>query len=207
VSHPPANQPFPGPAESPDRAGPSHSPRSGAHRPRRPLWHDILPAVVVLVAVAALVFGIFQLKDSVLGSAGTSNNGPVDSGPQEPQPSAPTAPVSTTAKPSASRTPTKPATASTPTINRAVKVKVYNSTSRTGLAKGAASKLSAASWNADSAGNQHGFSGSTTVYYTKASLRLTAKAIAKDLGGYPVRESTAYGSTGVIVILASDYSS
>jgi CCR4-NOT transcriptional regulation complex NOT5 subunit len=161
---------------------------------------------VVLVAVAALVFGIFQLKDSVLGSAGTSNNRPVDAGPQDPQGSAPTAPVSTTAKPSASSTPTKPVTASTPTINRAVKVKVYNSTSRTGLAKGAASKLSAANWNADSAGNQQGFSGSTTVYYTKASLRATAKAIAKDLGGYPVRESTAYGSTGVIVILAGDYS-
>ncbi|MDP9220520.1 MAG: LytR C-terminal domain-containing protein [Actinomycetota bacterium] len=206
MSHPTANQPFPGPPQSPPRAGPSHPPRSGAHRPRRPLWHDILPAVVVLVAVAAVVFGIFQLKDSVLGSAGTSSNGPVDSGPQDPQASAPTAPVSTTPKASAS-SPSKAVTPSTPTVNRAVKVKVYNATSRTGLAKAAASKLSAANWNADSAGNQHGFSGSTTVYYTKASLRATAKAIAKDLGGYPARESTAYGSTGVIVILASDYSS
>jgi hypothetical protein len=165
---------------------------------------------VVLLAVVALVFGIFQLKDSVLGSGNTATSGPVDSGDPDPQATAPTAPVSTTAKPSASTTPTKTVTPSssttTATVDHAVRIKVYNSTSRTGLAKGAASKLSGQDWNADSAGNKS-FSGSTTVYYPKASLKATAKAIAKDLGGYPVKESTAYGSSGVVVILASDYSS
>ena len=90
-------------------------------------------------------------------------------------------------------------------INRAARVTVYNSTSRTGLAKGAASKLSGDGWRASSGGNQTGFNGSTTVYYTRPALRATAKAIAKDLGGYPVKQSTAYGSTGVIILLASDY--
>ena len=205
----PVNQPPPGPGQSTPRAGPSHSPRSGAHRPRRPLWHDILPAVVVLIAVAALVVGIFQLKDSVLGttSATSGSTGPAD---DDAVPSAPTAPVSTspTGTPSASATPTKTTpTKTAPTINRSVSVHVYNATSRTGLAKGAASKLSGAGWKASSAGNQTGFGGSTTVYYTKDSLKATAKAIAKDLGGYPTKQSTAYGGSGVIVILASDYSS
>jgi hypothetical protein len=166
---------------------------------------------VVLLAVVALVFGILQLKDSVLGSGNTASSGPVDSGDPDPQATAPTAPVATTTKPSASSTPTKTVTPSSSTtttaaINHAVKIKVYNSTSRTGLAKGAASKLSGQDWNADSAGNKT-FSGSTTVYYPKASLKATAKAIAKDLGGSAIKESTAYGSSGVVVILAGDYSS
>jgi len=159
------------------------------------------------VAVAALVVGIFQLKDSVLGttSATSGSTGPAD---DDAGPTAPTAPVSTspTGTPSATPTKTTP-TKTAPTINHAVSVHVYNATSRTGLAKGAASKLSAAGWRASSAGNQTGFGGSTTVYYTKDSLKATAKAIAKDIGGYPTKQSTAYGSSGVIVILASDYSS
>jgi cytoskeletal protein RodZ len=211
VSQPPVNQRPqrpPGPPPGAGRPGPSHPPRSGAHRPRRPLWHDILPAAVVLVAVLALVFGFYQLKDSVLGTTSNSTSDTPDTSAQDDQPNAPTAPLTTS--PSATSTASPSRTSSPPppvqTVNHDVRVKVYNATSRTGLAKGAAGKLGGAGWKASSAGNQTGFGGSTTVYYTRATLRATAKAIAKDLGGYPVKLSTAYGSSGVVVILAGDYS-
>jgi hypothetical protein len=163
-----------------------------------------VPALVVLVAVIALVIGIVVLKDSVLGSSSTSSSGPSVPGPDDNQPAAPTAPTSgPSATATASHSPSKTAA---PTVNHSVQVHVWNATSRTGLAKGAAGKLSGKGWTASSAGNQTGYTGGTTVFYAKASLKLTAKAVAKDLGGYPARLSSAYGS-GVVVILGSDYQS
>jgi hypothetical protein len=163
-----------------------------------------VPALVVLVAVAAVVIGIFALKDSVLGSSSTSTSGPSVPGDDDNQPAAPTAPTSgpsatATASPSTSRTPAA-------TVNRDVQVHVWNATSRTGLAKGAAGDLSGKGWKASSAGNQSGYTGGTAVFYAKASLKLTAKAVAKDLGGYPARLSATYGS-GVVVVLGSDFPS
>jgi LytR cell envelope-related transcriptional attenuator len=199
---PPTGPPPAGPAAVTGRAGPAHSPRSGAHRPRRPLWHEIVPGLVVLLAVTALVFAVFALKDSVLGSSSTSSSGPSGPSVQDNQPAAPTAPTS---GPSAGATASRsaPSTAA-PTVNRSVHLHVWNSTSRTGLAKGAVGKLSGKGWQASSAGNRTGYAGGTAVFYAKASLKLTAKAVATDLGGYPARLSAAYGS-GVVVILGSDY--
>lgn len=159
----------------------------------------------MFVAVLALVVGVFLLKDSVLGSSSTSGSGPSVSGDEDPQSPAPTAPASTgtpSGSPSSSATTTA---SSAPTVNKNVRVHVWNATSRSGLAAGAASKLTGKGWQASSAGNQSGYGGGTTIYYTKASLRVTAKAVAKALGGYPVKQSTAYGSTGVVVVLGSDY--
>ena len=157
--------------------------------------------LVVLVAVLALVVGVFVLKDSVLGSSSTSSSGapPADEDQQSP---APTAPGSSGATSSPSSTPTA---GSAPTVNRAARVHVWNGTSRSGLAAGAAQKLSSKGWHATSAGNRSGYAGRTTVYYPRAALRPTAKAVAAALGGAPVRLSTAYGSSGVIVVLGSDY--
>jgi hypothetical protein len=163
------------------------------------------------VAVLAVVLAFFQLKDSVLGSASTGSSGSSDPGPDDQQSAAPTAPVTTspTTKPTATSTaspssPSSSATSVAPSVNRKATVTVLNSTSRSGLAKSAAGKLSGAGWRASSGGNQS-FSGSTTVFYTQDRLKATAQAIAKDLGGYPVKQSTAYGSSGVFVILAGDY--
>jgi LytR cell envelope-related transcriptional attenuator len=163
----------------------------------------VLPALVVLLAVLALVVGVFALKDSVLGSSSTSSSGSSVPGDDDNQPAAPTAPTSTaTSTPSATATNT--AANPAPTVDHEVKVHVWNATDRTGLAKGAATKLSGQDWTADSAGNKSGYTSGTAVYYAKASLRATAKAVAKDLGGYPARLSSSYGS-GVVVILGSDY--
>lgn len=199
-----------GPSSGPDlpqgqeRGGPSHAPRSGAHRPRRPLWHDIAPTLVVLVAVIAVVIGVFAVKDSILGSSSTSSSGTTVPNDDDDQGPAPTAPTSTS--PTTSPTSSSPSsTASAPTVDKSVRVHVWNATSRSGLAAGAAQKLSGKGWKASPAGNQSGYGGSTTVYYTKASLRATAKAVAKSLGGYPVKLGTAYGSSGVVIVLGSDY--
>jgi LytR cell envelope-related transcriptional attenuator len=162
-----------------------------------------VPALVVLVAVIALVIGIFTLKDSVLGSGSTSTSGPSVPGDDDNQPAAPTAPTSTGA--TATATNSAP-TSAVPTVNRDVQVHVWNATSRTGLAKGAADKLGGNGWKASSAGNENGYTGGTAVFYAKASLKLTAKAVAKDLGGYPARLSSTYGS-GVVVVLGPDYQS
>lgn len=159
--------------------------------------------LVVLVAVAALVVSVFALKDSVLGSSSTSSSG-AGPGDEDQQSPAPTAPASTTPTTSPSSTATG---GSAPTVNKAARVHVWNGTSRSGLAAGAAQKLSGKGWNASSAGNQSGYGARTTVYYPRAALRPTAKAVARALGGYPVKESTAYGSSGVIVVLGSDYRS
>jgi hypothetical protein len=149
-----------------------------------------------------LVIGVFALKDSVLGSSSTASSGAAPPADEDQQGPAPTAPTSSTATTSPSSTATAKAT---PTVNKAARVHVWNGTGRTGLAAGAATKLSGKGWNASSAGNQSGYGGRTTVYYPRPALLPTAKAVARALGGYPVKLSTAYGSSGVIVVLGSDY--
>jgi cytoskeletal protein RodZ len=189
-----------------NRPAPGHSPRSGAHRPRRPLWHDILPLAVVAVAVIALVVGIFELKDSVLGgtSAATTSNGPSDDN-GAPAPTTPTS--SRTASATATSTAGASATTSA-TVSHSTRISVYNATSHTGLARGATTKLSGAGWTrATTGGNKTEYTGSTTVFYPSSSLRATARAVAADLGGYAVEQSTQYGSSGLTVILGSDYQS
>jgi hypothetical protein len=194
------------PAGAPDRPIATHSSRSGAHRPRRPVWHDILPLTVIALAVVALVIGIFELKDSVLGgtTGSTTSNGPVDD-PNGPAAN-PTGSGTGTGTATAGTSPTSTASATTSAVvSRSVKVGVFNATSRSGLAKGATNKLSDAGWtHATTAGNKT-FSGGTTVFYPTAGLKATAKAVAQDLGGYAVEQSSAYGSSGLTVVLGSDY--
>jgi hypothetical protein len=191
------------PAAAPDRPGATHSSRSGAHRPRRPVWHDVLPFTVIALAVVALVIGIFELKDSVFGgtTGSTTSNGPVD----DPNGPAASPTGSGTGTATAGSSPTSTAAASTAVVSRSVKVSVYNATSRSGLAKGATTKLSAAGWTHATTGGNKSFSGGTTVYYPTAGLKATAKAVAQDLGGYAVAQSSAYGSSGLTVVLGSDY--
>jgi hypothetical protein len=155
-----------------------------------------------MIAVLALLGGVFLLKDSVLGSSSTSSSGSVPPDDEDQQSAAPTAPQSSSATTSPSSTATG---SSAPTVNKNVRVHVWNGTSRSGLAAGAAQKLSGKGWSASSAGNQSGYGAKTTAYYPRAALRATAKAVARSLGGYPVKLSTAYGSSGVIVVLGSDY--
>lgn len=192
------------PPGAPGPPGATHSSRSGAHRPRRPVWHDLLPLTVIALAVVALVIGIFELKDSVLGgtSGSTTNNGPLDD-PNGPAAS-PTGSGTRTATASTSPTSTASATTSL-VVSHSVKVSVFNATSRSGLAKGATTKLSGAGWTHATTGGNKTYSGATTVFYPTADLKATAKAIAQDLGGYAVEQSSAYGSSGLTVLLGSDY--
>jgi LytR cell envelope-related transcriptional attenuator len=191
------------PPGAPDRLSATHSSRSGAHRPRRPVWHDLLPLTVIALAVVALAIGIFELKDSVLGgtSGATTGNGPVDD-PNGPAAN-PTGSATQTAP--ASPSPTSTASATSAVVSHSVKVSIFNATSRSGLAKGATTKLSDAGWTHATTGGNKTYSGATTVFYPTAGLKATAKAVAQDLGGYAVEQSSAYGSAGLTVLLGSDY--
>jgi hypothetical protein len=164
----------------------------------------VLPFTVIALAVVALVIGIFELKDSVLGgtSGSTTSNGPVDD-PNGPA-ATPTGPGTGTATAGTSPTSTAVATTSA-VVSHSVKVSVFNATGRGGLAKGATSKLSGAGWTHATTGGNKTFSGGTTVFYPTAGLKATAKAVAQDLGGYAVQQSSAYGSSGLTVVLGSDY--
>jgi cytoskeletal protein RodZ len=215
VSYPSNPGPPVAPQSSPTApAGPSHTPRSGAHRPSRPLWQDLLPIIVVVVAVIALVIAVFQIQGSLFGSSSGTSSTVSDPGADDPgQGNAPTAPTSTTkttkgtASPTTSKTsPSSPTTTSSP-VDHGVSIKVYNSTSRTGLAKGAAGKLVSAGWSHAGSGGNKTFSGNTTVFYPSSSQAATAKAIAKSLGGYAVQQSSAYGSSSITVILSGDFQS
>jgi hypothetical protein len=166
----------------------------------------VLPIGVVVLAVIALAVGVYLLKDSVLGgtSAVTANNGPVDD-PNGP-PASPTGSGTRTSTPAGTTSPSVSPTATSAPVSHSIKISVFNATSRTGLAKGATSKLTAAGWtSATTGGNKTGYSGSTTVFYPTAALKATAKAVAQDLGGSAVQQSSAYGSSGLTVILGSDY--
>jgi LytR cell envelope-related transcriptional attenuator len=162
-----------------------------------------LPLTVIALAVVALVIGIFELKDSVLGgtSGSTTGNGPVDD-PNGP-PANPTGSATQTA--TASPSPTSTASATSAVVSHSVKVSIFNATSRSGLAKAATSKLSGAGWTHATTGGNKTYSGATTVFYPAAGLKATAKAVAQDLGGYAVEQSSAYGSAGLTVLLGSDY--
>jgi LytR cell envelope-related transcriptional attenuator len=174
----------------------------------------MLPVLVVVIAVLALAIGAFELKDSVLGTGSTPSSG--NAGDEDPgQGAAPTAPTSTSATSSPTTTHTSsPTSTASPSgsatsapVNHALAFRVLNATSRSGLAARATSKLKAAGWKASNGGNERRFSSPTTVYYGKASLAATAKAIAASLGGYRVHLTSTYGSNAVTVVLGSNYTS
>jgi hypothetical protein len=160
--------------------------------------------------VVALVVGIFELKDSVLGgtSAVTTSNGPSDDN-GVPAPTTASHTPSATATGTAGSSGTSSATSSaTARVSHSTRISVFNGTSRSGLARGATTKLTGAGWTrATTGGNKTSFSGSTTVFYPSSALRATARAVAADLGGYAVQQSTQYGSSGLTVVLGSDYQS
>jgi hypothetical protein len=193
--------------------GPTGAPtaqRSGAHRPRRPVWHDAVPALVVVVLLAALVFGVFELR-STFDSGTTSSSGPLPPDDDNP-PSATSTHTSTATKTHTSTSTTSPtssATTTSGTVDKGLTISVYNATSRSGLAFGAAGVLRRAGWTSKVGGNETRFTPpGTTVYYGRAALKATAQAVEQSLDGpYRIHESATYGSGAVSVVLGSDYNS
>ena len=186
--------------------------RSGAHRPHRSPLLEVLPVLLVLLAVLGVGVGVWQLNRSTASTVAASG-GPADGAGAGADPTTSAAPTATTPSATPSATPsTTPSTTSVPTstatatsggVDRAVTVSVLNATKRSGLARRAASALRAGGW-AVTTGNERGQSPPTTVFFLDTDQQATAQAIADDLGGSPaVEQSSAYRS--ITVVLGDDY--
>lgn len=178
--------------------------RSGAHRPHRSPLLEVLPVLLVLLAVLGVGVGVWQLNRSTASTVAASG-GPADGAGAGADPTTSAAPTATTPSttPSTTSVPTSTATATSGGVDRAVTVSVLNATKRSGLARRAASALRAGGW-AVTTGNERGQSPPTTVFFLDTDQQATAQAIADDLGGSPaVEQSSAYRS--ITVVLGDDY--
>lgn len=183
--------------------------RSGAHRPHRSPLLELLPILLVLLAVLGVGVGVWQLNRSTASTVAASG-GPADGAGAGTDPTTKATPTAT--KPSTTPS-TKPSTTSVPTsstttatsggVDRAAAVSVLNSTKRSGLARRAASALRADGWSVTT-GNERGQAPPTTVFYADSEQQATAQAVADDLGGSPaVEQSSDY--SGITVVLGDDY--
>jgi hypothetical protein len=172
--------------------------RSGAHRPRRSPLADVVPALLIVLAVVGVGVGVWQLERSTASSV-VGSGGPADAnGPGADATAAPTSTASPTLTPSASASPS----ASSPT-DRSVPVRVLNGTGTAGLAGRTATALRALGWTAGTGNARTGTP--TTIYYPSADRLASAQTLAADLGGSPVlQQSTRYGDR-LTLQLGPDY--
>lgn len=167
--------------------------RKGAHRspaPKGHAWRVFLGAAIAVVVLVGLGFIWVRV---------VSNNVAVN--PNDLKQS--TVPASTAAATkSATPTPTP-----TPTANRSASVVVLNGTTRAGIGRGAAAKLTPLGYQVPTPTNAPKNTVQvTTVYYTKADDKVTAEDVAKTLGATKVEESQEFASSGAIVaVLGQDY--
>lgn len=182
--------------------------RSGAHRPRRSGLVDVVPVLLVILAVLGVGAGVWQLNRASVGTEVTSR-GPIDPGVAGGGPS-PSASGTSNASAAPTSTPGASATSSAPptsgTVNHATALVVLNATTRSGLAARAAQVLRAAGWTVRTTGNYRSATPPTTVYYFEPSQQASAAAVAADLGGSPaVTQSSQFPSTAITVVLGQDY--
>ena len=182
--------------------------RSGAHRPHRSPLLEVLPVLLVLLAVLGVGVGVWQLNRSTASTVAASG-GPADGAGAGTDPTTSATPTAATpstkpsTKPSTTSVPTSTTTATSGGVDRAVAVSVLNATKRSGLARRAASALRADGWSVTT-GNERGQAPPTTVFYADSDQQATAQAIADDLGGSPaVEQSSEYRS--ITVVLGDDY--
>jgi cytoskeletal protein RodZ len=197
-----------------DPFAPAPRGRTGAHRPRRSPWRDLLPTVAVLVAVAAIGLGAWALTRSTASTIHSS--GTDDSGSQSQVTNVPTAPTTGSSggasTPASSRTSPASATSSTSSppagaVDHSIPITVLNSTRTSGLAASVASTLKGSGWTVPTTDNYRKSQPPTTVYYGDADQRATARAVADDVGGDPrVQQSSEFGSSRITVVIGSDYS-
>ncbi|WP_149203805.1 LytR C-terminal domain-containing protein [Actinotalea subterranea] len=203
---------YPHPPDEFDAADVAGGPR-GAHRRPRSRLSRWLPFLVVLVVFPALAYGIVTwLSDwEGLPGADTTTTDTTDTAEDEPA----TDDTATEETPADGAT-TEETPAAEPTVeappppvaNLATPVEVFNATSRSGLAGGAADRLEEAGFTSVEAGNWDGADLDTSVvYYPNADHVATAQAAAAALGLTAVQESAEEAPEGIVVVLAADYRS
>src|SRR4051795_8579522 len=175
--------------------------RTGGHRPRRRPGAVVLPLVIVVAA------GLVGLRLVSRGGAadGAPAAGPAASGARTPgTSSAPFSAPDPTGPPSggASASPTSATAAG----DRSAPVTVLNATRRPGLATRAATALRSAGWLVARTGNYRQPPPVTTVYYSGAQLRATARALSADLPGVQRVERSSQFGDAVTIVLGPDFS-
>ena len=178
--------------------------RRGAHRTRQSPVLAALPVLLVALAVVAVVLGATTLLGSgppQSAASGTGGDAPV-SEPTETTP-APTGTQTSTPTPSPAET--SAPSASTPAVDRTVKIKVLNATRTTGLAGKGAARLTDAGWSVSGTDNYRDGTVPTTVFYATDDLVPTAKAVAADLGTDRTKLDADLADP-ITVVLGSDFS-
>lgn len=209
--------PYPYPDDEFDAAEAQDGPR-GVHRAARSAWSRWWPFVVVLVAVPAVTVGLVLWASSWDGDVpGFGNDSPSQStqasedastDPSADQSASdgqtPADEETTQAPPAATEEPP----AATPEPVLSTPVEVLNAARVSGLAAKAGKDLEAAGFTAVTAANGTA-SGTTasTVFYASADLEPTARLVAQTLGITTVTESAARATSGVTVLLLSDFTS
>lgn len=196
-------------ADGPTRA---HAERLGAHRPRRAPLLDLLPLLVVVMLVAAVGVGVWQLASATPSTVTASGGSAERAADAAPTPSAPRT-ATTRGAPTATATGTPPSTptASGP-VDRGLPVTVLNATGRAGLAGRAATTLRSSGWTVLT-GNSGERPTTTVVYYPRQDLAASAQAVAAGLttaarvGSPPSTELTQrFGTDRITVVLGADAS-
>ena len=195
------------PADEFDAAEARGGPR-GVHRAPRSTRRRLLPFLVVLILFPLLAFGLVTWLsgwNGLPGSAGPTASGDATQATDEPVvegSETATEPPATQETPTPTVEPEPPA----PEPNLDTGVEVFNSTSRSGLASGAAELIQEAGFTAVTAGNWAGGDPETSVvYYATPDDVATAQLVAQTLGIATVEESAEQAPTGVVVVLATDY--
>ena len=190
--------------------------RRGAHRARSNPVAALVPAVLVVLAVLAVGIGTYALLSGGPGTAVVETSDPTSEPFETPVPlesteptptAAPTATAPTaTAAPTTTAPPPAPTTTAPPPVaDRSVAVTVLNSTRTAGLAARAAGALENAGWRVAGTGNHRNSTPPTTVYFAAPIEQVTAEAVAADLGGARVQQSSSFAEP-LTVVLGSDYS-
>ncbi|MBX9245793.1 LytR C-terminal domain-containing protein [Actinotalea ferrariae] len=197
---------YPYPADEFDAADARGGPR-GVHRAPRSRRSRVLPFVVVVLLFPLLAYGVVTwLSDwEGLQTPGGSDQGqeaPADDGEAtEPATDAATEPAT-----EEETTPPEPVAPPPPVPDLAATVTVYNSTSRSGLASGAAERVEEAGFTSVSADDWDGEDpDASVVYHATAADVATAQLVAQTLGITQVVESAEQAPKGVVVVLAGDY--
>ncbi|WP_199422793.1 LytR C-terminal domain-containing protein [Actinotalea solisilvae] len=196
---------YPYPADEFDAADARGGPR-GVHRAPRSSRSRWLPFLVVLVLFPLLAYGVVTwLSDwPGLGGAQETPSDTSDGGEDEGTAEEPTTDPAATDP--ATEVPEQPEAPPPPVADLAAPVAVYNSTSTSGLAGGAAGRLEDAGFTSVTPDDWEGDDpDASVVLYATAADVATAQLVASTLGIAAVQEDAAQAPEGVVVVLADDY--
>ena len=182
----------------------------GMHRPQPSRWKNVIPFLVILVAVPVLGWGASQLLTNS-STVTAQSDVPAVSGQAQSQPQSDVVGEEQQSEVKAEEpqsVPTPEAPQSEPQtqaaqINHNIAITVLNGTGTQGLAASKAGALNEAGFPGTTAANADGWESQvSTVYYESPQVEATAREIARLLGIDAVAMNTTdLGNADVVVLL------